>query len=52
MPPVMGAAAAFIMAEIIGKPYTEVMKAGLFPALLFFISTFFVVHFQAKKKIN
>ena len=48
MPPVMGAA-AFIMAEIIGKPYTEVMKAGLLPALLFFISTFFVVHFQAKK---
>ena len=34
MPPVMGAA-AFIMAEIIGKPYTEVMKAGLLPALLF-----------------
>ena len=48
MPPVMGAA-AFIMAEIIGKPYTEVMKAGLIPALLFFASTFFVVHFQAKK---
>jgi len=48
MPPVMGAA-AFIMAEIIGKPYTEIMKAGLLPALLFFASTFFVVHFQAKK---
>ncbi len=48
MPPVMGAA-AFIMAEIIGKPYTEIMKAGLLPALLFFTSTFFVVHFQAKK---
>ena len=48
MPPVMGAA-AFIMAEIIGKPYTEIMKAGIVPALLFFISTFFVVHFQAKK---
>ena len=47
MPPVMGAA-AFIMAEIIGKPYTEIMKAGIVPALLFFISTFFVVHFQAK----
>ena len=48
MPPVMGAA-AFIMSEIIGKPYTEIMKAGLIPAILFFISTFFVVHFQAKK---
>lgn len=48
MPPVMGAA-AFIMAEIIGKPYTEVMQAGIIPALLFFASTFFVVHLQAKK---
>lgn len=48
MPPVMGAA-AFIMAEIVGVPYTEVMKAGLIPALLFFASLFFVVHLQAVK---
>ena len=35
MPPVMGAA-AFIMAEIVGTPYVNIMKAGLLPALLFF----------------
>ena len=48
MPPVMGAA-AFIMAEIVGTPYTNIMQAGLVPALLFFDSTFFVVHLQGAK---
>ena len=48
MPPVMGAA-AFIMAEIIGTPYTSIMQAALIPALLFFASIFFVVHLQATK---
>ena len=48
MPPVMGAA-AFIMAEIVGTPYVNVMKAGLIPALLFFLSILFVVHLQALK---
>lgn len=46
MPPVMGAA-AFIMAEIIGVPYSSIMGAALIPALLFFVSIFFVVHLQA-----
>ncbi|MCX2720896.1 TRAP transporter permease [Roseibium salinum] len=48
MPPIMGAA-AFIMAEIIGRPYSEVMTAALIPALLFFSSIFFIVHLQAVK---
>ena len=48
MPPVMGAA-AFIMAEIVGTPYVNIMKAGLMPALLFFVSTLMVVHLQALK---
>ena len=48
MPPVMGAA-AFIMAEIVGTPYVNIMKAGLMPALLFFVSTLVVVHLQALK---
>ena len=48
MPPVMGAA-AFIMAEIVGVPYSDVMRAALIPALLFFTSLFFVVHLQAGK---
>ena len=48
LPPVMGSA-AFIMAEIVGTPYVNVMKAALLPALLFFVSILFVVHLQAKK---
>jgi TRAP transporter 4TM/12TM fusion protein len=48
MPPVMGAA-AFIMAEIVGTPYVNIMKASVTPALLFFVSTLFVVHLQALK---
>ena len=48
MPPVMGAA-AFIMAEIVGTPYVNVMKVSLIPALLFFISVLCVVHLQALK---
>ena len=48
MPPVMGAA-AFIMAEIVGVPYTQVMAAAILPALLFFTSAFFIVHLQAVK---
>jgi TRAP transporter 4TM/12TM fusion protein len=48
MPPVMGAA-AFIMAEIVGVPYSDIMRAALIPALLFFASLFFVVHLQAGK---
>ncbi len=49
MPPVMGAA-AFMMAEIIGKPYLDIMKAGIIPALLFFSSIFIIVHLQAVKQ--
>lgn len=48
MPPVMGAA-AFIMAEIVGTPYANVMKVALIPALLFFASLFFVVHLRGAK---
>lgn len=48
MPPVMGAA-AFIMAEIIGTPYTNIMRAAILPALLFFASLLFVVHLRALK---
>ncbi|HWP68970.1 MAG TPA: TRAP transporter fused permease subunit, partial [Rectinemataceae bacterium] len=48
MPPVMGAA-AFIMAEILGVPYTNIMKAAIIPALLFFSSTFIIVHLLAKR---
>lgn len=48
MPPIMGAA-AFIMAEILGLPYMSIMKAAIIPALLFFASTFIIVHLLARK---
>jgi TRAP transporter 4TM/12TM fusion protein len=48
MPPVMGAA-AFLMAEFIGVPYVEIVKAAVIPALLYFTGIWVVVHFEAKK---
>jgi len=48
MPPIMGAA-AFIMAEIIGVPYSHIMKAAIIPALLYFLTIFIIVHLHAQK---
>jgi TRAP transporter 4TM/12TM fusion protein len=48
MPPVMGAG-AFIMAEVTGIPYTEIMVAALIPAILYFISVYFMVDNEAKR---
>lgn len=48
MPPVMGAA-AFVMAEIMGVSYLNVMMIALIPALLFFTAVFLAVHFEAKR---
>jgi TRAP-type uncharacterized transport system fused permease subunit len=47
MPPVISAA-AFIMAEIIGVPYSSITLAALIPAILFFTSIFFMVHLQGE----
>ncbi|WP_066307166.1 TRAP transporter fused permease subunit [Bacillus sp. FJAT-29814] len=49
MPPVMGIA-AFIIAETLGVPYTEVALAALVPALMFYICLFFQVDFIAGRK--
>jgi TRAP transporter 4TM/12TM fusion protein len=49
MPPVMGAA-AFIMAETIGVPYSEVALAATIPAILYFGSAFWMVHLEAGKR--
>ncbi len=46
MPPVMGAV-AFIMAENIGVPYAEIVKAAIIPAILYFASAFWMVHLEA-----
>lgn len=52
VPPVMGAA-AFIMAEYIGYPYSKVMLAGIIPAFLYYLSAYLTVHYRAKKlKLN
>ncbi len=48
MSPVMGAA-AFIMAETIGVPYSEVAIAAAIPATLYFGSAFWMVHLEAGK---
>ena len=46
MPPVMGAV-AFIMAESLGIPYAQVVQAAIIPALLYFVTAFWMVHLEA-----
>ncbi len=48
MPPVMGAA-AFLMAESVGVSYTEVAKAAIIPALLYFAGIWIIVELEARK---
>lgn len=48
MPPVMGAG-AFLMAEMIGLPYTSIVIAATLPALLYFVTTFFIIDLRAGK---
>ncbi|MAN76020.1 MAG: C4-dicarboxylate ABC transporter permease [Rhizobiales bacterium] len=45
-PPIMGAG-AFIMAEITGIPYSEIVVAAVLPCLLFYIAIFMTVDMQA-----
>jgi len=47
-PPVMGAA-SFVMAEFLGINYSVIMLAALIPAILYFLTCFMSVHFEAKK---
>lgn len=47
-PPIMGAA-AFIMAEFLELPYTTIVIAAIFPALLHYVGVFTVVHLMARK---
>lgn len=49
MPPVMGAA-AFLLAEMIGINYSDVVISAILPALLYFLAVFFVVDLQAGKR--
>ena len=48
MPPVMGAA-AFVMAEFLAVPYAQVALWAAIPAILYYVSVFSAVHFEAKR---
>ena len=48
MPPIMGAA-AFLMAEYMGIPYSQVALKAILPAVLYFAGIYIAVHLEAKK---
>ncbi len=49
MPPVMGAA-AFLMAELLLRPYTDVILIALIPCALFYGTLFWRVHLLARRE--
>ena len=48
MPPIMGAA-AFLMADFVGVPYSGIIGRAILPAVLYFAGIFIAVHLEAKK---
>ncbi|MES2976203.1 MAG: TRAP transporter permease [Pseudomonadota bacterium] len=48
MPPVMGAA-AFLMVEYVGIPYSEIIRHAALPAVISYIALFYIVHLEALK---
>lgn len=48
MPPIMGAA-AFLMADFVGVPYSDIILRAILPAVLYFAGIFISVHLEAKK---
>jgi len=48
MPPIMGAG-AFIMAEMMGIRYLDVVKIAFIPAILYFFSVLVMIHFESLK---
>ncbi|RDW17523.1 C4-dicarboxylate ABC transporter permease [Oceanobacillus arenosus] len=49
MPPVMGAS-VFIMAQMIGRPYVEIMLAAAIPAILYFLAVYLNVDIESVKE--
>ncbi|MGX0977851.1 TRAP transporter 4TM/12TM fusion protein [Roseovarius sp. MBR-51] len=47
-PPIMGAA-AFVMTEMLGVPYNELILIAIIPACFHYLSTLFMVHLEAKR---
>jgi TRAP transporter 4TM/12TM fusion protein len=48
MPPVMGAG-AFVMSEMTGIPYVDIIKVAAIPGLLYFLSVGVMIYFESKK---
>lgn len=48
MPPIMGAA-AFLMADYVQTPYSQIVLKAILPAVLYFTGIFISVHLEAKK---
>ena len=48
MPPIMGAA-AFLMADFVGVPYSSIIGRAILPAILYFAGIFISVHLEAKR---
>ncbi len=48
MPPIMGAA-AFLMAEYVGVPYSNIIVRAILPAVLYFLGIFICVHLEARR---
>ena len=48
MPPIMGAA-AFLMADYLGIPYSNIIVKAILPAILYFLGIFVAVHLEAKR---
>ncbi|MGM9584765.1 MAG: TRAP transporter permease [Faecousia sp.] len=48
MPPIMGAA-AFLMADYVQLPYSQIALKAILPAVLYFAGIFVAVHLEAKK---
>lgn len=47
-PPVMGAS-AFVMAEMLGVPYNELILVAIFPAIFHYVAMLIMVHLEAKR---
>ena len=48
MPPIMGAA-AFLMADYLGVPYSDIIVRAILPACLYFLGVFLSVHLEARR---
>lgn len=48
MPPIMGAA-AFVMAQFLGRPYREIIIAAAIPAILYFTSIYVFIDRETKR---